>query len=134
VAYERLHGKPARFADIVAELVFKPLNMDTAAFYLHDEDPRVCKIPTLYGGVLRDPADLTGACGCDVLPYEQCTPPISVRNTVATDHFAGESATIFKSSQTSMLQTAACSALLLYQRAISVSVTVGSLYSIYSQV
>ena len=90
VAYERLHGKPARFADIVAELLFKPLGMDSATFYLNDGDPRAGKVPTLYGGVLRDPADLTGSCGCDVLPYEQCTPSISVPNTVATDHVAGK--------------------------------------------
>ena len=70
-------------------MLFKPLGMESAAFYLEDGDPRIAKIPVLYGGVLRDPTDLAGVGGCDVKPYGECLPPSDVPNTVHSDTYRG---------------------------------------------
>lgn len=90
VLYERLRGEARRFADVVTELLFEPLGMTSAAFYLSDGDPRAALVPVLYGGRMRDAADVDGSGGCDGLPYEQCLPAVpSLPNSVATDSFAG---------------------------------------------
>ena len=90
VLFERLRGASCRFADVVTQMLFEPLGMSSAAFYLDEADPRVAKMPVLYGGRLRDEADTAGSGGCDVLPYVACLPAVpSLPNSVATDNFRG---------------------------------------------
>ena len=67
------------------EMLFDPLKMTSAAFYLDDDDPRVAKIPQLYGGVLRNPTNMEE--GCEVKPYSECLSPSSVPNTTPTEHY-----------------------------------------------
>ena len=45
MAFERLTGRKERFSSIMKEMLFDPLKMKSAAFYLDDDDPRVAKIP-----------------------------------------------------------------------------------------
>ena len=52
VAFERSTGRKERFSRIVDELLFRPLGMTSAAFYLEDGDPRASRVPELYGGAL----------------------------------------------------------------------------------
>jgi hypothetical protein len=54
VAFERLTNRKERFSQIMKEMLFDPLKMDSAAFYLEDGDPRIETFPQLYGGVLRN--------------------------------------------------------------------------------
>ena len=87
VASQRLTKTHEKFSDIMARLLFRPLDMHSAAFYLPDGDPRAALIPTLFGGVPR--AD---GSGCDVKPYEECfdSAPASLPpNTVSRDNATG---------------------------------------------
>lgn len=66
VAYEKLTGNKERFSTIVSKLLFEPLHMDSACFYLDDGDSRIAKVPQLYGGVFKtENVDD----GCDVKPF-----------------------------------------------------------------
>ena len=87
VVSARLTHTEEKFSDIMTRLLFRPLKMHSAAFYLPNGDPRAPKIPTLFGGVPR--ADSSG---CDVKPYHKCLPPSPTSlpaNTVSTDNAAG---------------------------------------------
>ena len=85
VLYERLRGVKLRFAHVVEQMLFAPLQMASATFYMADGDARAALVPTLYGGKMRPDGD-----GCDALPYDQCVPDVpSLPKTVATDAFAG---------------------------------------------
>ena len=100
VAYARLRGHELGFADICDELLFRPLEMSPATFFLDDGDTRAECVPVLYGGVLRDSSDPSH--GCDVRPIEQCLPgPV----TVGTNHCSG--ARLCESGDTGALMTAA---------------------------
>ena len=87
MAFERLTGRKERFSTIVDELVFKPLEMKSATFFLSDGDSRISKVPQLYGGILRNEKDVTE--GCDVKPFSECMPETIYPNTNAIDHFEG---------------------------------------------
>ena len=87
VASARLTRTQEKFSDIMTRLLFRPLKMNTAAFYLPNGDPRTQNIPTLFGGMPRPDGS-----GCDVKPYDKCLPPPRASlpaNTVSTDHAAG---------------------------------------------
>ena len=49
VVWEKKTGSFLRFSEIMKQLLFDPCGMDEAAFFLPDGDPRVARIPTLYG-------------------------------------------------------------------------------------
>eukprot|EP00039_Didymoeca_costata_P030413 m.29419 g.29419 ORF g.29419 m.29419 type:complete len:472 (+) comp8100_c0_seq2:40-1455(+) len=84
VCYARSRGKEKRLSEIMDEMIFKPLNMQSAAFYLNDGDERSYKIPQLYGGSRR--SDGTA----DVRPYVDCMPKLAgLPNTTATDNASG---------------------------------------------
>lgn len=68
VIYERAEGRFLRFSEIMDELLFTPLGMDDATFWLPDGDPRVGRIPTLYG------ARLEADGSTPVLPELECLP------------------------------------------------------------
>ena len=88
VAWERLHGSHMRFADIVDTVLFRPLGMETAAFYLPDGDSRASKMPALYGAKLRDANDPSK--GADVKLYADCLPPSSSHVvTIDKAHMSG---------------------------------------------
>jgi CubicO group peptidase (beta-lactamase class C family) len=67
VVLEKETGKFLRFSEICNEKLFKPLRMNSAAFYLDDGDPRISKVPQLYGAVLNDETQ-----GLEVKPYSEC--------------------------------------------------------------
>lgn len=52
VAFKRGSGEDKRFDQILTEMLWKPLGMDEAAFFLSDGDPRVGRVPVLYGAEL----------------------------------------------------------------------------------
>ena len=47
VLYETSRGKSRRFSEIMSEMLFDPLGMKEAAFFLNDDYPRIDRIPTL---------------------------------------------------------------------------------------
>ena len=51
IILERKTGKFVRFSEICNQKLFKPLGMNSAAFYLYEGDPRISKIPQLYGAL-----------------------------------------------------------------------------------
>ena len=88
VVSERESGKHERFSRICEKKLFEPLGMSSAAFYLNDGDPRIAKIPQLYGAVANEGSGPSDA--IDVKPYVKCLPMVDdFPNTVATDHFEG---------------------------------------------
>lgn len=68
VVYERAEGRFLRFSEITKELLFTPLGMTDATFWLPDGDPRAARIPTLYG------ARLEADGSTPVLPEPECLP------------------------------------------------------------
>ena len=56
VVWEKKTGSFLRFSEIMKQLLFDPCGMKEASFFLEDGDPRVARIPTLYG------APKLGAC------------------------------------------------------------------------
>lgn len=87
VAFAKKTGRTLLFSEIMREMLWGPLGMDSAAFYLNDDDERIAKVPQLYSAVLKDPADLGGP--CDVLPISEIQPASAFPNTVTTDQYAG---------------------------------------------
>lgn len=87
VSYAKLTGRELLFSEIMREMLWAPLGMDSAAFYLADGDPRAAKVPQLYSAVLKDPANMAGP--CDVKPISEIQPPSTFPNTVTTDQYAG---------------------------------------------
>lgn len=81
------HGVHKPFSTIMSEMLFEPLGMSTAAFFLSDNDPRIAKFPELYGSTPD------GGEGEKFVPYStlhattegSMVPP----NTVTTDSYAG---------------------------------------------
>ena len=85
VVLEKETGKFLRFSEICNEKLFKPLRMNSAAFFLDDGDPRISKVPQLYGAVLNDETQKL-----EVKPYSNCLPKLSsLPNTVTTDQYQG---------------------------------------------
>ena len=52
VAYAAHCGAHRKLSDIFAELLFRPLRLESAAFFLPDGDPRARRLPTLYGATV----------------------------------------------------------------------------------
>ncbi len=86
VVWEKEVGRFIRFSEICNQKLFEPLDMTSAAFFLDDGDPRISKIPQLYGAVAND----TSGEKLEVMPYIDCLPNIdSLPNTVTTDQYQG---------------------------------------------
>ena len=85
VILEKKTGKFVRFSEICNQKLFKPLGMNSAAFYLYEGDPRISKIPQLYGALSNDQTE-----ELEVKPYSECLPNInSLPNSVTTDQYQG---------------------------------------------
>lgn len=84
VVYERKHGVFKRFSAIMDELLFTPLGMTDATFFLADGDPRRHRVPTLYGAVLGG----NGA-PADVKREEDCLPAGGAPIVNQTAHYSG---------------------------------------------
>lgn len=80
VVYERTRGFAKPLSAIFDELLFTPLAMSTAAFFLRDDDPRIRRMPRLYG--------LT-ADGVCVPAEEAMRPSAAVPYTNQHDHYSG---------------------------------------------
>eukprot|EP00041_Stephanoeca_diplocostata_P020134 m.443388 g.443388 ORF g.443388 m.443388 type:complete len:303 (+) comp21484_c0_seq5:467-1375(+) len=77
-----------RFAAIMDEMIFTPLGMTSACFYVEDGDLRARKVPTLYGATLRDRKNPSE--GAEVKPLEECNPVLpTLPLTVHTAHAHG---------------------------------------------
>jgi len=83
VAYKRLTGKKAPLSAIMKELLWVPLGMSSAEFFLPDGDPRAALLPTLYGGAIEADGKLVAR------PYEECLPKTSHPLTVPGDQQGG---------------------------------------------
>jgi CubicO group peptidase (beta-lactamase class C family) len=79
VAYEQLNGQRKCLSAIFDEMLFAPLGMSEASFYLTDGDPRIARMPRLYG------VNNAGDC----VPAEESIPPMSPEYSNHNDHFAG---------------------------------------------
>lgn len=55
VVAERETGRHCRLSEIFQDMLFEPLGMSDATFFLADGDPRSERIPTLYGVATDDP-------------------------------------------------------------------------------
>ena len=64
---------------IFEEMLFAPLGMTQASFYLQDGDLRAARMPRLYG------IDGSGKC----VPAEQSVPPTTPPYSNHLDHFSG---------------------------------------------
>ena len=85
IILEKKTGKFVRFSEICNQKLFKPLGMNSATFYLYEGDPRISKIPQLYGALSNDQ---TGE--LEVKPYSECLPNVdSLPNSVMTDQYQG---------------------------------------------
>jgi CubicO group peptidase (beta-lactamase class C family) len=79
-------GTAKKFSKIMDEMLFAPLGMSTAAFFLKDGDARIAKFPTLYGSTPdKEPKYVPYAESLPAVPAGGMVPP----NTVATDSFSG---------------------------------------------
>ena len=80
-----------KLSQIMHALLWKPLGMDSAAFFLQDGDPRILKMPQLYGALSsKPPHEQGGYVKAAVLPYNECLPQDSLYpNTVAGDQQGG---------------------------------------------
>ena len=99
VLYATSRGKTRRFSEIMSEMLFDPLGMKEAAFFLNDDDPRIDRIPTLYGAKLSTDGTTT------VVAEEQdCYPEGPFRTTNQTAHYRGPRS--YETGDTGTLMTA----------------------------
>jgi len=83
VAWAKHTGAAKPLSAIFAEMLFRPLGMRDAAFFLADGDPRAARIPALYGVRVGDAGP--GA----VVPAAESVPPAEPPYSNGTDHAAG---------------------------------------------
>jgi CubicO group peptidase (beta-lactamase class C family) len=79
IAYEQLHGHRKDLSAIFQEMLFAPLGMTEASFYLMDGDARIGRMASLYG--------VNGDGDC--VPAEASLPPMHPAYSNHTDHFSG---------------------------------------------
>ena len=86
VVYQRMHQleTPLSLGQIMKNMLWEPLEMHTAAFFLEDGDPRREKVPQLYGANASKRGDRA-----DVKPYSECLPKTQFENTCHSDQYAG---------------------------------------------
>ena len=84
VAYERHTGTRAALSAIMEEMLWAPLGMDSAAFFLGDGDARTPLVPQLYGALSEPHGGPV-----EVKPYDRCLPDTQYVNTCTTDQYHG---------------------------------------------
>ena len=99
VLYEKTRGKFKKFSEIMSELLFDPLGMKDAAFFLADGDPRVNRIPTLYGAMLNESGLST-----QIAEEQECYPQSVEYLTNQTAHYSGPRS--YESGDTGSIMTA----------------------------
>jgi len=83
IVVEREGRGRRKLSEIFSEMLFDPLGMTDATFFLADNDPRARRIPTLYGIDTSDP-DRPHA-----VPAEQAVPATDPPYSNGTDHTSG---------------------------------------------
>jgi CubicO group peptidase (beta-lactamase class C family) len=99
VVYQGSRGKFCSFSQIMSELLFEPLGMQDAAFFLADDDPRIDRVPTLYGAKLVDDGERT-----IVLEEQDCYPDGVERRLNQHAHYQGPRC--YESGDTGAIMTA----------------------------
>ena len=99
VVYQGSRGKFCSFSQIMSELLFEPLGMQDAAFFLADDDPRIGRVPTLYGAKLVDDGERT-----IVLEEQDCYPDGVERRLNQHAHYQGPRC--YESGDTGAIMTA----------------------------
>jgi CubicO group peptidase (beta-lactamase class C family) len=79
----RKRGRNRALSDIFREMLFDPIGMSDAAFFLADGDVRADRIPTLYGVSTENPDQRT------IVPAAQSVPPTNPTYSNGTDHTQG---------------------------------------------
>jgi CubicO group peptidase (beta-lactamase class C family) len=100
IVYEKKQGIFKRFSDIMAELLFEPLGMSDATFFLADGDPRRERVPTLYGAVVGSDGEST-----HIMREEDCLPAGGPPIVNQTAHYSGPRK--YDSGDTGAMMTAA---------------------------
>jgi CubicO group peptidase (beta-lactamase class C family) len=83
VIHERHMGRAKRLSAIFEDMLFRPLGMTEAAFFLADFDARAERIPTLYGARVGDGTRDA------IVRAEDAVPPTDPPYSNGTDHAAG---------------------------------------------
>ena len=99
VVYQASRGRFRGFSQIMTELLFEPLGMQDAAFFLADDDPRIARVPTLYGAKLQDDGERA-----IVLEEQDCYPDGLERRLNQHAHYHGPRC--YESGDTGAIMTA----------------------------
>jgi len=99
ILYGKSRGKFKKFSEIMSELLFKPLDMNDAAFFLADNDSRISRVPTLYGALLDESGLST-----KIAEEQECYPEGTNYVTNQTAHFSGPR--LYESGDTGTIMTA----------------------------
>jgi len=99
VLYGKSRGTFKKFSEIMSELLFDPLEMNDAAFFLADGDPRINRIPTLYGAMLKE-----GGLSAQIAEEQECYPQSVEYLTNQTAHYSGPRS--YESGDTGSIMTA----------------------------
>jgi CubicO group peptidase (beta-lactamase class C family) len=83
VVYEEHGGSKKKLSGIFEELLFRPLGMQDAAFFLDDGDPRVGRIPTLCGVKVDEDSRVS------MVPAAESVAPTDPPYSNGTDHVSG---------------------------------------------
>lgn len=84
ILYEKSRGRSRKFSEIMSELLFEPLGMQDATFFLADGDSRISRIPTLYGAKL-----MPGGTSVEIAVEQECYPSVIHNKTNQTAHYEG---------------------------------------------
>ena len=99
ILYEKSRGEFKKLSEIMSALLFEPLEMEDAAFFLEDGDHRVKRIPTLYGALLNSDGVTT-----KVAEEQDCYHEGTKYLTNQTAHFSGSR--LYESGDTGAIMTA----------------------------
>ncbi len=83
VLYEDQFGEEKKLSTIFREMLFDPLGMGNSTFFLTDGDPRVARVPTLYGIKVAEDLSLS------ITPAAESCAECSPEYSNDTDHYAG---------------------------------------------
>ena len=99
IIYEKSRGTFKKFSEIMSELLFSPLGMSDAAFFLSDGDPKIDRVPTLYGAVIDE-----SGMGTRIAEEQECYPEGVEFRTNQTAHYSGPRS--YESGDTGSIMTA----------------------------
>ena len=83
VVYEKHNGSKKKLSGIFEEMLFRPLGMADAAFFIDDGDLRIARIPALWGVKVGDDSSLS------MVPAAESTAPTDPPYSNGTDHASG---------------------------------------------